>query len=242
MDDTESDREYEYGISLIPNRQVVEEVRALSQVKDAELLKAANDLVSKVHLSAEFAPACVRIHVEKRLPKTDFSASPWEQLNRSSKYGQQKLRAVFTVARRWGEALVGHYRFGSKPRTYCNELRAASNRVGSWGDAVEKLNHLICTRAQSRDKRIPAVRDDANPIEQMDLKNLQPTTRTDYTVPKGFGKDAGGLVVRDGYAISNTASAPAGWQTPNSSGEVDSGMMFEYHCIGRLLTTDSIRR
>ena len=124
----------------------------------------------------------------------------------------------------WGDDKVRHYGWALTSYKFCKLLGQIAAKK-SWEEAVTKLNQLIA-------RRIPKgrVKDSANPIEQVDLLDLQAwdggcrftkagtkgqelysaeyATTSPGDLPKGYGLDRYGLVVRDGYCCTTSAESP----------------------------------
>jgi hypothetical protein len=174
---------------------------------------------------------CPRYSVQKLLwsaspDTTDENLQRWKRFIDVVEKGRDLKKQCFPPLNKtgnmWGDDKVLHYGWALTSYRFCKFIGQVAAKK-SWEEAVTKLNQLIARRiAKGR------VKDSANPIEQVDLQDLQAwdgastfiKTGTKgqelYSVenatislgdlPKGYGLDRYGLVVRKKFAVSPKSS------------------------------------
>jgi hypothetical protein len=122
----------------------------------------------------------------------------------------------------WGQDVIQHYQWTSRPLKFCKVLRTAVLAVPDLSEAIVKLNRLILRRHQIPGRRL--IQDSASSISQGDLKKLAAWDHTNsftesglgvalpyrpvaaQELSDGFGFDKFGLLVRIAHAVALFAS------------------------------------
>ncbi|KAK8039659.1 hypothetical protein PG993_008070 [Apiospora rasikravindrae] len=115
----------------------------------------------------------------------------------------KRLTSVVTVTRRWGSAIVQHYGFSAKSRSYWDRLRQIA--IGhDWQEAVVLFNASIYRKSLEH-KWSKEVESCVNPITDWVLRSAirhRGPVEGPSSLPHDCGKDFYGLIVRTKFAIA----------------------------------------
>ncbi|KID81137.1 hypothetical protein MGU_11478 [Metarhizium guizhouense ARSEF 977] len=164
-------------------------------------------LESHTKLASVFACYGILFRTERRHRHSDEAWQDFDAVIREQE-ASRRLRCLVVISDKWGEEVVRHYGFSSRPRRYCDDLRTVANLCPAWRDAATRLNNSMCQRLQSTDRRIPGVSNAINPIESWDLQHVKTAACREpmphnLEIPHGYGLDRFGLLVHQDIAAAS---------------------------------------
>lgn len=181
----------------------------LTPEKRWERCRKKRDVLLESHtkLASVFACYGLLFQTERRHRRSDEAWQDFDAVIREQE-ASRRLRCLVVISDKWGEEVVRHYGFSSRPRRYCDDLRTVANLCPAWRDAATRLNNSMCQRLRSTDRRIPGVSNAINPIESWDLQHVktaacQEPMPHNLEIPHGYGLDRFGLLVHQDIAAAS---------------------------------------